>query len=313
MDSVSFQGLKQKIATIDIGTNTLLMLAAETEGKEIRNVLQDFHRIARLGENVNETGMICEAARTRARNILEEYAAYLGENDIILADTVGTSALRDAANGAEVIEEFEEILGGKVRVISGEEEAGLTFIGSLVNDLPSAVIDIGGGSTEVVFGDREKITFKKSFQIGAVRLTEMFIKNDPPRKEETDLLTKYVIDTFDFEKRREYTRIIAVAGTPTTLARIHLGLREFDYEKIHGHFIPAEELSRIVAEVSRKSRKGLIEDYGTHPDRADIIAGGSLILDTFCKVTGAPGVTVSCHGLRYGAMYNYLRTMRESS
>jgi exopolyphosphatase/guanosine-5'-triphosphate,3'-diphosphate pyrophosphatase len=299
----------KKIASIDIGTNTLLMLVAEVDcdTKKILHVIEDHHLIARLGEGVDLNKNINENAINRAIDILRFYKMRLNELNVDLVEIVATSALRDAENKEYVCSVLSKEIGYDINVVSGEEEARLSYLGTMDLELSknTLVLDIGGGSSELIYGENIDILNRKSFDIGAVRLTERFIKNYPPSFDEIETIRNYIKSMLiGFDLPSNKYELFSVAGTPTTLAQITLGLDSFVYAKIHNYKMNIYDLMDCIDVLTSNSKEDLIAKYKIHPSRADILLSGALILDEVIKFTKKDSFFVSCHGLRYGVLIN---------
>ena len=182
---------KSICAGIDIGTNTLLMTIGYNENGKL-HVIEDYHSIVRLGEELNQNGYVLDSACNRAVESLKKCKILCEKHGVTKINAVATSAMRDAANSADIKSRLESALGSEIRIIHGEEEAKLSFLGTVEDDSHSVVIDIGGGSTEIVFGKGSEILFRKSLQIGAVRLTEKFVSSLPPTEQEVNNCIKYI-------------------------------------------------------------------------------------------------------------------------
>ncbi|MGZ6468731.1 MAG: Ppx/GppA phosphatase family protein, partial [Bdellovibrionota bacterium] len=225
---------------------------------------------------------------------------------------VATSGSRDARNSPAFFAEVKEKFGIPVRVISGEEEALLSFRGALPDDVKDphsiAVLDIGGGSTEVVGlkPGSEKELFRYSFDMGCVRLTERYLKNDPPLTSEIQELVKFVKadlagkqDILDAVKGRI---LVGVAGTATYLASASLGLKKFDPERIDGYFMTREAIQKLIKEFEKLTAAQKLGLGGMDKGRADVILAGAYILDEVLALAGLSGFRASIRGLRYGAV-----------
>lgn len=297
-----------RISSIDIGTNTILMLTAEIREDGTLQVVQDDHVIARLGRGVDADRNISPETAERALGTLREYrkiADHLGSKRIVAG---GTSALRDAANRDQFIQSVEKETGIRINLLSGDEEAELTYLGGVsefalpgVND-PFAVLDIGGGSTELTIGEGRSIKSKVSLDIGSVRLTERFLKESPPSEENLREATTFVGDLLsqtpflpDLPRR-----LIGVAGTLTTLAAIDLGLPHYDRSVVSGHRLSLSKIQTMFDELRMKDLDGLLSFPQILKGRADILVAGILILLQVLRHAGLKEITVSDRGLRYG-------------
>ncbi len=294
-------------ASIDLGTNTCLMLLAEVESGEIKNVLGDYARIIRLGEGVDKTRSLQPDAIERTLECLTEYRKIVSGAGVLPGDVVcvATSQARDASNGEEFFERVEAECGFKFEVISGRDEARMSFIGSLLPGMePSlyAVVDIGGGSTEFV-----TVQEGRSIDLGSVRFTERYLKSDPV----TEVEYLSCLDRIDnkleelVEWRRsipENTRMLAVAGTATTLASWHLCLKEFDAAKIEQVELTNDHLHRMVEDLKRMTVAERREQVGIEPKRADVLLAGAMIMWRSMEKLNFPGCNISTRGLRYGVL-----------
>lgn len=282
-----------RVAAIDCGTNSIRLLIADIEGDNFREVLRTME-IVRLGQGVDETSQFHPDAIARTLAAVDKFAAEIAKRGVQKIRFCATSATRDATNRHLFVDGVRERLGIEPEVISGEEEASLSFTGAIQDfspsDGPFLVVDIGGGSTEFVFGTTH-VEFAKSVNIGCVRMTERHFTNDP-------------IQTNDIEKARsdiqaaiaiaaalvpitQAKTLIAVAGTATTVAAAALNLPEYDRYAIHLARITAaqaHEASEMFLTQNREQRLAL--GY-MHPGRVDVIPAGSLVLSEIMKATGA--------------------------
>lgn len=299
-----------RLAAIDIGTNTLLLLVAEVKNGELESVICDKHEIARLGEGLDKTGFISDTAINRATDILQSYRKLIHEYNVEDVIISATSAMRDATNGSDVKLFLEKAIGYPINIIAGTEEAKTSFLGSierldLVKDI---VLDIGGGSTEVVLGNKNEIDLSKSMQIGAVRLTERYFPTHVSKSENYGKASEFIKTELSKLGELKFDgEMIAVAGTPTTIAAIDLGLPQYNAHLIHNHKVTKEKLESIVDIFINKTREELIDDYNVHPNRADVILGGAIILLQFLKFIQKPEFVVSCKGLRYGLLKELIK------
>lgn len=290
-------------AAIDIGTNTLLLLIAEVNDKNEIKVIVDEHQIARLGEGLQKTGVISDVAILRATRILHDYKHIMIENNVEEIRVSATSAMRDAKNSNEVRTLFESILSCEIEIITGVEEARISYLGSIEesSEKSDIVLDIGGGSTEVIKGKKGIISFSKSLQIGAVRITEEFFPTQDSKSDNLEMAKLFVRDKFnELESLQMDGNIIAVAGTPTTIAAIDLELPQYNAHLIHNHILRVENLSNIIKLFVEHTSEELVKKYNVHPNRADVILGGAIILQEFAKFLDKEEILVSCRGLRYG-------------
>ena len=295
-----------KIATLDVGTNTVLLLVAEpAPGGGLKSIL-DRARITRLGREVDRNGNLDLDAFRRTLGTVAEFAgaAIAAGAEKIIA--VATSALRDASDGAEFIRAVRERAGVELQIISGREEAELSHLAVLRGlDLePNSrllIVDIGGGSTEFIREEPGRELEMTSLQMGSVRLTERIIRHDPPSAREIEELRTtidHALADLGWDWRPD--TLVGIAGTVTTVCAVALEMDTYDHSRVHGHVLPRAEVSRVarlfgeLPLVERKKLKGLMEG------RADVIFAGSMILDRIMEQFGATSVIVSDQGVRWG-------------
>ena len=298
-----------RVAAIDIGTNTVLLLVAERrDGKVV--AVEEHATITRLGQDVDKTRRLAPEAVERTNACLSRYAEIVTRLGASKTDVVGTSAMRDAGGGEEVRAHVKACFGVDARTISGDEEARLSFAGALSGlDLPHrpdgrvVVFDIGGGSTEVVDGDRATrgIHFARSYDVGSVRLTERHVRSDPPSASEREAVARAATEAFaTVPDGLRGAPVVGIAGTVTTLAAVSLGMTAYDGARVHGLTLTIEELERVtelLARVRLEQRKTIA---GLEPKRADVIVAGASVVLAFLRRVGAQSITVSDRGVRWG-------------
>lgn len=292
-------------AGIDIGTNTLLLLIMSKDMDGRVTILHDEHRIARLGEGINQTGSIAQSAIQRARLILEEYAAILSQYHGIQVRAIATSAMRDATNAQVVKAELEQALGFPIEIISGLEEASLTFLGSREEFPNPVIIDIGGGSTEIMQLKNDTEAFM-SLDIGAVRLSDQFIKQLPIEKDTLNQAQSYLREMLDGCSISPDSTIIATAGTPTTLAAMDLCIDDLSSPNIHGHELSIQKIASMSDRLLSSTLEEIVSIPGVHPQRADILPAGTLILRIILEHLQAKSCIVSKKGLRFGIVQSMM-------
>ena len=298
-------GARARVAAIDIGSNTLLMLIADRgEDRRLRAV-RDECRFGRLSQGLDRTGRLSDEAVARSLDILREYRAALDQAEVAHVAAVGTQALREAANAAAFLEPAREILGVPVEVIAGEREAELVFR-SVVEAFPElavgelVVADVGGASTEIIVGRGPEVTSLVSVPIGSVRLSERHLRGDPPGADEARAL---IADIDAALARVELPRgvpLVATAGTATTLAAVEQRLRTYDPARVQGLRLSRSEVERLLArflELTLAERRRL---PGLEPQRADVIAGGAAILARLARALETPALITSDRGVRWG-------------
>jgi exopolyphosphatase / guanosine-5'-triphosphate,3'-diphosphate pyrophosphatase len=293
-------------AGIDIGTNTILLLVAEVEDGRVRP-LEDHVRVVRLGQGVDKSRAFHPEALERARACFAEYSAILKKYPGVELRAAATSGSRDAANSGPFFAEVESRYGIPVRVISGEEEASLSFRGALpegaLDPASVAVLDIGGGSSEIV-GLEAGGLFRFSFDMGCVRLSERFLKHDPAQSAEIQELRAFVQAELggqaEILRKVEGKTLVGVAGTATYLASSALGLSQFDPARVDGAVVSREEVNRLIERFLPLRAAERLGIGGMDQGRADVILAGALILEEILRLTGLPSFRASVRGLRYG-------------
>jgi exopolyphosphatase/guanosine-5'-triphosphate,3'-diphosphate pyrophosphatase len=301
-----------KLAALDVGTNTVLMLVVESQGDGKFKPILERSRITRLGKAVDRTGKLDkETSRLTLDTIAEfaEAARAAGAEKIIAA---ATSALRDAGDGGDFIQRVKEKANVDLKVIPGSEEAELSRLAvkrslNLSSDLRLLIADIGGGSTELIRSEPGRDLASVSLQIGSVRLTERIIQHDPPSKEEIEKLTAAIdeqLEKLGWSFRPDV--LVGIAGTVTTITAVALGMRDYDASRVQGHVLLRDEVSAIVkrfGEVTLAERKKI---PGVLEARADVIFAGSLILERVMKRFNVGHVIVSDQGVRWGLVWREL-------
>lgn len=297
-----------RVAVIDIGTNSTRLLVADVDGNELTEV--DRRTIVtRLGEGLEASGRLSDAARERVSQALAEYREAidgLGAEPVV---AVATSAMRDAENGPDFRDEIERRFGIDARTISGDEEARLTFLGATAGrdvGAETLVIDIGGGSTEFVSGrPGDDPGFHVSTRMGSVRQTERHLHSDPPTPAELAALAEdarsIVEGGVPAGVRARVEAGIAVAGTATSLAAIDQQLDPYDPERVHGYRFGQAACERLLAQLAELPLEGRRELPGLHPDRAPTIVAGAGILLESIRACGLDEIEVSEHDILHGA------------
>ncbi len=297
---------------IDIGSNAVLLLVMENDGR-LREIL-DTSTITRLGEGVIRTHRLSAAAVERTTAVLEKYRAILDQNGVASARCFGTSAVREADNRAEFIAMVQERTGLSIEVFSEYQEAYYTYL-SVRSDpaIPGdklMIIDIGGGSTEIIRGTREVFTRYVSLPVGTVKLTELFIAHDPPLSGELKRLVAHVHDRLRHEQKESHATLVGMAGTMTTLAAMVLGI-PFDKERIHGMKISAGLLDDWIGRLAGMTIAERRALPGMEPGREDLLLQGMLLMREIMCFFDAPEFVVSTHGARYGVIYEALNMTRQ--
>jgi exopolyphosphatase/guanosine-5'-triphosphate,3'-diphosphate pyrophosphatase len=295
----------QRIAVIDVGTNSSRLLVADVAGNRVTPVDRR-SRVTRLGRGVDLSGRLSAEAIEDVCGAIGEYVEAIEELGAGRVDAIATSAVRDAANGSAFVAELRERFALSARVLDGEEEARLTYLGATSEHVPTAptlVIDIGGGSTELIVGSGREIAFHTSLQVGVVRHSERHIGSDPPAAIELESLASDVRGQIETAVAGAPAAVegIAVAGTPTSLAAIEMELVPYDPARVHGHVLSLPAIQRMLSTLASVSLAERVEIAGMHPDRAPTIVAGVVILVEVMRAFGLERIGVSEHDILYGA------------
>ncbi|MFB8769375.1 Ppx/GppA phosphatase family protein [Nocardiopsis alba] len=324
------------VAAIDCGTNSIRLLIADVvalDGDEVQVVDADRRmEIVRLGEGVDETGEFSAEALERTFEALRGYAEAIEAYGIPLGpDTVrmvATSATRDARNRQVFVDGVREIIGVEPEVVTGLDEAELSFVGATAEldaaaaegeadqdfSPPFLVVDIGGGSTEFVLGgaseDDDLVEASLSVDVGCVRMSERHLRSDPPSAEQIAAATADIDAALDEVEKivplREAGSVVCVAGTATTVAGIALDLPEYDSERIHHTRVSVSDLNRITDGLLRSTHAERAEIGVMHPGRVDVIGAGALVLSRVLERTGADHFTASEHDILDGVAWSLI-------
>jgi exopolyphosphatase/guanosine-5'-triphosphate,3'-diphosphate pyrophosphatase len=298
------------VAVVDIGSNSTRLLIAELEDHRVTRELVRHSEVTRLGAGVDADGRLREDAMERVFDTLDGYKAEIDEYACAVGVAVLTSAVRDSANGADFADQVRRRYDLEPHVLTGDEEAQLTFLGATserdpADRTPTLVLDIGGGSTEVVIGAGSEVGFHVSTQAGVVRQTERHLHRDPPDPAEMGELIADVREILDdnipTDRRRAVQHGIAVAGTATSLAAIAQHLDPYDPERVHGYLLSADECDRILDELSAMTLEERRHVAGLHPDRAPTIVAGVLIFREVLRLFGLHQIEISEHDILRGA------------
>ncbi|HYY02528.1 MAG TPA: Ppx/GppA phosphatase family protein [Gaiellaceae bacterium] len=296
-----------RVAAVDLGTNSTRLLVADVDDGRISDV-ERRTRITRLGEGVDERRRLLPLPIARVRNVLTDYRRTLEQHGAERTLLIATSAVRDAENGEAFLGEIEWSYGFDTRLLSGHDEALLTFRGVTAErevEAGTAVVDLGGGSTEIVVGGPDGVRWHDSLDIGSVRLTERFLHGDPPERRElercADAVRTLLAERMPDEVRADVSTAIGVAGTITSLAALDLGLAEYDRDRVHGHFLTRgaldRQLERLAAVRLAERRKLRPLD----PERAPVIVAGAVIVREVVAFLGVDGIEASERDILDGA------------
>ncbi len=299
-----------RVAVIDIGSNSTRLMVADValgNGDDVIEV-ERRSRVTRLGRGVDLSGALSVEAVEDVCRTIGEYIEIQRDLGAKLISAIATSAVRDATNGSAFIAELRERFALEARLLDGEEEARLTYRGATAAFPPSEptlVIDIGGGSTELIVGVGRRVSFHTSLQAGVVRHTERHLVGDPPNTPQLEALAadiRHLVDVA-LEKRTSTRAVngIGVAGTPTSLAALDMQLSPYDPDAVHGHQLSLTSIQRMLAQLAGVPLEQRAELVGLHPDRAPTIVAGVIILIEVMRAFDLDRITVSEHDILYGA------------
>jgi exopolyphosphatase/guanosine-5'-triphosphate,3'-diphosphate pyrophosphatase len=289
-----------RVAAVDLGTNSTRLLVADVDGEELREVVRRL-TITRLGEGVDARGLLLPLPIARVRNCLSEFRGELEQLGATRTLAVATSAVRDAENGEAFLGEVEWSYAFTTRLLSGSEEATMMYEGvragraSLENVL---IVDIGGGSTELVSASDGEPAESTSLNVGCVRITERFLRSDPPAASELAAASAYVRALLP---PLEPAHAIGVAGTVTTLAALDLGLAEYDPDRTHGHKISRESVERELGRLAAMTLEERTRVPGLEPGRAPVIVAGLVVLREIMDAYELSEVEASERDILHGA------------
>jgi exopolyphosphatase/guanosine-5'-triphosphate,3'-diphosphate pyrophosphatase len=302
-----------RVAAIDCGTNSIRLLIADIDANNFREVVRDME-IVRLGQGVDETGQFHPDAIARTLTAVDKFAAEIAKRGVEKIRFCATSATRDATNRHLFVDGVRERLGIELEVISGDEEAALSFAGAIKDLDPSnghfLVVDIGGGSTEFVFGT-STVEAARSVNIGCVRMTERHFASDPATHEQIELartdIQAAIAQAAAVVPITKAKTLVAVAGTATTVAAAALELPQYDRYAIHLSRISAQQTHDAATMFATKSREQRLLLGYMHPGRVDVIAAGSLVLSEIMKATGATEFVASESDILDGMAFSLAR------
>ncbi len=302
-----------RVAVVDIGSNSTRLLVADVDRESgAIEELDRRSRVTRLGHGVDATGSLDPDAIERVIRTLGEYRAVIDQLGATANLAVLTSAVRDAANGAQFAQRVRDEFQLDARVLSGDQEAQLSFLGAMsgrpaddpVVEQPTVVIDIGGGSTEFVVGVHRHARFHTSLRAGVVRMTERHIHTDPPATDELQALAQDVRATLarglPAEHRADVQHGIAVAGTATSAAAIAQELDPYDPARVHGYLLEFSTVELLLARLADMDEQQRRHVVGLDPDRAPTIVAGMILLEEAMRAFGLEHVRVSEHDILYG-------------
>ncbi len=307
---------KSRIAAIDIGTNSIRCIIAEASQEGKFKILDDEKATVRLGERLSTTGIISDEASNRAIEAMKRFQKLITGLNVEAVEAVATSAVRSANNGKELITILSLELGHEIRVISGEEEAELTATSGLANfDMYGkryAMVDIGGGSVEIVTAYGNHVENFYSIDLGALVMTDRYLTSDPIAENELRKLRSYIRGslkrTFD-GKKIFVDSLIGSGGTLTTLGCMAMQMRKENYVSIHGSEVLHAEVVHLLAMLIHRDLKGRCSVPGLNQDRADIIVAGLVVIDELMRFFEANRVLINERGLREGLLIRAMKRL----
>jgi exopolyphosphatase/guanosine-5'-triphosphate,3'-diphosphate pyrophosphatase len=310
-------------ASIDIGTNTFRLLIAKVGNKGTQDnysLTEIFSErvITRIGEGLRETGSLKKTAMERSLITLQRFRDIIADHSVYRTAAVATSALREAKNSEYFLKEVKDKTGFEIEIISGEREAEITATGMLVDMVKprnAFMIDIGGGSTELIMMNNGRSMLKKSLNLGVVYLAAAYLKHDPPLKDDLQRMREEimrhvasVVSSFK-ELFSEETILIGTAGTVTTLATVAQKLTSFDHKRIHNYKLSFDTVKNIFSNIAGIHSRERAHYIPFEPERLDIIVPGTLILLTLMEMFSFHEMTVSNYGLREGILINLYKSV----
>ncbi|MFI5236361.1 MAG: hypothetical protein ACHQLA_00310 [Ignavibacteriales bacterium] len=306
------------VASIDIGTNTVLLLIAEVDTKKSKlSPIFNEYRLPRIGQDTKKSGTIRPDKLKLLFEVLSEYESIIKKHNCNKVIVTGTYALRIAKNSNDIYNEIKRRFNYELNIITGNLEAEYAYLGAIsgFNGINSAmVIDIGGGSTELIFGDESKINFKTSIQIGSVSATEQFFQHSPPLNAEIQKFREHLKTLIPLEQTNSISdKVIAVAGTATTLGCMNQNLKEFSETRVEGSSLNRNDLNNLINEMCQLTAPEILNNYGqVMLGREDIILVGAIILGVIMDSFGIEKVILSSRGIRYGAIVHWLNNSGQS-
>src|SRR5215208_54019 len=299
--------VEMRVAVIDIGTNSTRLLIGDVEGTAVTEI-ERRTTVTNMGRGVDHTGLICSDAIDDVCTVIADYRSRYEEMGAERVMAIATSAVRDAVNGEAFIAELRERFGLDARLLTGEEEANLTYLGATAQRPAresTLVFDIGGGSTELIVGFGTQVGFHTSLQAGTIRQSERHLTTDPPDPHELEDLAGEIRNLIDraiaAEPQAKAKRAIAVAGTPTSLAAIDQELEPYDPGRVHGYRLGLQPIQRMLSRLSSLPLAERLRVPGLHPGRAPTIVAGTVILVQVMRAFGIKEIEVSELDILHGS------------
>ena len=305
-----------RLAAVDVGTNSVLLLVAERGRDGVVRAVREEADITRLGRGVDRTGVLSAEGMEATLEVLARFAGLARADGARALVVTATSAARDARNGADFLTRARERAGASVEILSGDEEARLSYL-AVAQDFAAEAgeagllaIDVGGGSTEFVHGRGRQLLFRRSLDIGSVRLTERCVRGDPPstaEQEDIRAVVRTALATLPAFPRE--VRVVGVAGTVTSLFAIAHAIEPYDAARVHGGWLPVEDVARVRVRLFALPVAERRVLPGMQPKRADVLPAGALLFETALTHLGVSGARVSDRGLRWGVLLDRWETL----
>ena len=296
-------------AVIDVGSSSIKFFLGEISEDGTLSTVLDENDIQRIGEGLRETGQISPEAMARNIEALSKFAKKATENGADEIICIGTMALRNATNAVDFIKQARDVCGLKLSVISGEEEARLSYLAVLsglpVQDEKIVVFDTGGGSTEFVYGEGNTVNKRFSIDLGDLRITEKFFKSDPVSADDVKRATENIEKIFArHEVKGDGSRLVGMGGTVTNMASVKRKMEVYKPDIIQGSKLTLDDIEEQILDYSKKTIEERKQIVGLQSKRADIILAGACILRAIVELLGASEVTVSDKGIRHGLAFD---------
>lgn len=296
-------------AAVDVGSNQVLLFISKVESGRSGEVILDKGEITKLGEDVSNTGVLKADAMKRTLDALKDFKGLIEKNNVEEYAAVGTAALRESNNSDEFLNMVRDETGIQIEIITGEEEARLSFLavvgGLNLGNRETVIIDIGGGSTEFIFGKQAQILDRFSLKIGALKMTERFLHADPVRNEEFNEMTDHLNDEFKHVSPPfKELFLVGMGGTMSNLGAMKYKLEKYDPGIVHGSEISLGELNSIMIDLKEKTVEERKKIRGLQPKRAGVMLAGTGILKAIMNKLHSEKITISDMGLRHGLMFD---------
>lgn len=299
----------RRVGIIDIGSNSIKFFVGEKCVDGTIKTIVDKNDIARLGEGLRETGRISDEALERNAKSVAAFAAEAKENGVDKIVSVGTMALRSAANSGDFTERVKELCGVEVRIIPGEEEARLSYLAILsgmpVPDGDLVIFDTGGGSTEFIFGRGKELKNRFSVNLGAIRITEKFFSDDPVREGSVEAALKEIGEEFEAAGVAGHpVKLVGMGGTVTSMGAVKHKMVRYNPDIIQGSILTRADIAEQIEAYRERTIEQRREIPGLQPKRAEVILAGACILKDITERLGADQLTISDRGLRHGLAFD---------